>query len=628
VSRVAIVVMPFWAEDGPALGPALLQAALRKRGIECRVHHLNLRFAARLGLARYRAIDRMTSLLMGEWLFAPALFPEGLPPAEEFARDVLHEGDGGVTDELEPLRTEATAFVEECRRAIPWGAYDAVGFASSFQQNTASLALAARLRADHPRLRIALGGANAEGDMGEALIESFPFLDAVASGEADESFPRLVEEWAAGRDGRGIPGILTRGEDGRAHGSSAPPVSRMDDLPSASFEDYFVDLAASGLDLAPSATHLRYETARGCWWGEKAHCTFCGLNGGTMGFRTKSNARVLEELEALAGYPTRSVLVTDNILGRAAIDELLPRLAERKLGLRLFFETKSPIPRAEMDLLERAGVRRIQPGIESLSTMTLGRMRKGTRAIENVALLKWANEHGIAVTWNLLCGFPRERDEEHEAMTELLPSLEHLQPPTGLYEVQVHRFAPFHRDPEGLGIGPIRPLAAYRHIYPFADDRLRKIAYYFERCEPIRRTKALAQLAGAVTRWKGAAGSGHAAYLIGDDGDTVTALDARPGRAAELTRWTGDDRRIILACDAPKRLAELRAALDDDSSPDELSRHVDALARAGMLLSLDERWITLPERWEISKNAEDDLRAGVQVAGRRLAALSVEGAGT
>src|SRR3954465_271775 len=39
------------------------------------------------------------------------------------------------------------------------------------------------------------------------------------------------------------------------------------------------------------------ETARGCWWGAKNHCTFCGLNGETMGFRAKSADRVMTEIE-------------------------------------------------------------------------------------------------------------------------------------------------------------------------------------------------------------------------------------------------------------------------------------------------------------------------------------------
>ena len=39
-----------------------------------------------------------------------------------------------------------------------------------------------------------------------------------------------------------------------------------------------------------------FETSRGCWWGERMHCTFCGLNGATMSYRSKSPRRAVDEL--------------------------------------------------------------------------------------------------------------------------------------------------------------------------------------------------------------------------------------------------------------------------------------------------------------------------------------------
>ena len=48
------------------------------------------------------------------------------------------------------------------------------------------------------------------------------------------------------------------------------------------------------------------ETARGCWWDAKHHCTFCGLNGEFMGFRSKSPLRALaENLRSTIDRPLR-----------------------------------------------------------------------------------------------------------------------------------------------------------------------------------------------------------------------------------------------------------------------------------------------------------------------------------
>ena len=40
-------------------------------------------------------------------------------------------------------------------------------------------------------------------------------------------------------------------------------------------------------------------------------------------------------------------------------------------------------------------------------------MRKGVRAAQNVNLLRWAEVYGISVEWNVLWGFPGEREADY-----------------------------------------------------------------------------------------------------------------------------------------------------------------------------------------------------------------------
>ncbi|MCD2506106.1 hypothetical protein LRN57_14440, partial [Staphylococcus aureus] len=80
------------------------------------------------------------------------------------------------------------------------------------------------------------------------------------------------------------------------------------------FDDYFEQLQASPLHgyVIPG---LLIETSRGCWWGAKHHCTFCGLNGSGMAFRAKSQARVQQEVSQLAArYRLKRFMAVDNIL--------------------------------------------------------------------------------------------------------------------------------------------------------------------------------------------------------------------------------------------------------------------------------------------------------------------------
>ncbi len=74
---------------------------------------------------------------------------------------------------------------------------------------------------------------------------------------------------------------------------------------------------------------LLFETSRGCWWGAKAHCTFCGLNGATMTFREMGIAsarRTIEEIvERYSGRVSRFASV-DNIIPESYVSDLLPEL--------------------------------------------------------------------------------------------------------------------------------------------------------------------------------------------------------------------------------------------------------------------------------------------------------------
>ena len=74
---------------------------------------------------------------------------------------------------------------------------------------------------------------------------------------------------------------------------------------------------------------------------------------------------------------------------------------------------KANLTREQVRLLADAGVRHIQPGIESLSDHVLALMKKGVTGLRNVQLLKWCKEYGIEVDWNILYGFPGETREDY-----------------------------------------------------------------------------------------------------------------------------------------------------------------------------------------------------------------------
>ena len=84
-----------------------------------------------------------------------------------------------------------------------------------------------------------------------------------------------------------------------------------------------------------------------------------------------------------------------------------------------------------------------QQGVESLSTRLLGLLRKGSKAIQNLAALKWCREQGVTVAWNMLCGIPGERVEDYEEQIALMAKIPQLPPPEQARPVAVDRFSPY-----------------------------------------------------------------------------------------------------------------------------------------------------------------------------------------
>ena len=109
--------------------------------------------------------------------------------------------------------------------------------------------------------------------MAEGLLSLDSKVDYVFSGESEETFPHSVRSVRSG----------VRPASRIIHGH---PCTDMDSLPLLSSKEYFEQRSACLPHSAPShSTYLTFETSRGCWWGQKHHCTFCGLNGEGMGYR-------------------------------------------------------------------------------------------------------------------------------------------------------------------------------------------------------------------------------------------------------------------------------------------------------------------------------------------------------
>jgi len=281
----------------------------------------------------------------------------------------------------------------------------------------------------------------------------------------------------------------------------------MDSLPRLDYDDYFQQMGTLIPDLKDVPVWLYYETSRGCWWGAKHHCTFCGLNANGMAFRERSPDKVVDELRTLTQrYPSTKIAMTDNIMPFRYHKTLIPKLANELPELHIFYEQKANLTLDQVNGLYKAGNVVIQPGIESLSTELLTLMRKGVRAWQNIALLRYARAVGMGIKWNLLYSFPNDTIEPYQEMLELIPKINHLTPPNALTHLSIDRFSPYFEQPDEFGLERIEPLTGYRDIFPEECD-VEKLAYHFTaryRSASRESAKLMWQLYEAVTTWQDA----------------------------------------------------------------------------------------------------------------------------
>jgi len=612
---VSLVSMPFKDLRHPPIQLGILESCLAAAGISARSHSLELSFmeylhdatagappGERIRIEDYQEVaHRDFTMHVGDWIFKVPPYAESSAAEDEAYFTLVREElpDAAITNAIR-IKRLVPGFLDAAAREILTGRPRIVGFSTVFQQNVPSLALAKLLKARDPSLVIVFGGDNCDGPMGAALHESFPWIDIVVRGEGERVFPRLVRELLDGVPVSPQPGLCYRaGGRSIAVPMGESPDLQMGEIPPPVYDDFFDQLSRSPLqeELWPQLAIL-FESSRGCWWGEKSHCTFCGLNGSTMQFRSKGAEEVAREiLDMAARYKCLDFVAVDDIIDMRHVRDLLPRLAASGCDLSFFYETKANLKKEHLVAFRRAGVLAVQPGIESLSTPILKLMRKGVTALQNIRLLKWCAELGITPDWNLLYGFPGEPPAEYERMAALIPALVHFEPPT-LCPIAVQRFSPYFDKPAELGLELTGPRRFYRHLYAIPEDALANLAYdyghrYLDGRDP---EDYIGATEDAVQRWRDLGKSAARSLSYRRGPGFLTIRDRRPGFDSANYQFDGVEARLYLGCDAGATPAELCAQLGDDAdglSADEIAEYLNELVDAGLVYREGQRYLAL-----------------------------------
>ena len=489
-------------------------------------------------------------------------------------------------------------YVDDVLLSIPWQTYDVVGFTSTFQQTAASLAVASRIKDRFPRTITLFGGANFEGEMGIELVRTNESIDFALIGEAEDALPEFLTALSAGADPGEISGIASRQGSAVRYHPREGPFNRMDELPTPCYEEYFVRAESTGL-LSPSGRRnvlIPFESARGCWWGAKSHCTFCGLNGSTMAFRSKSSSRVLEELAIQASrYRSFQFEAVDNILPLEYINGLFSDLERSGIDYEFFYEVKANLTRAQIKSLRRGGVRHIQPGIESLNSRVLKLMRKGCSAIQNVNLLRWALYYDIKVSWNIIWGFPGELAADYSAQPILLRNLIHLQPPDGAGRIWLERFSPLFAEHRSRPESRVAPEASYKYVYP-KEYNITSIAYFFDYCFDNGLNDEVYQpMIMGVEAWqRGWAATPRPSLIYRSAPGFLQIDDSRHAESTGVHTFRGPLAQLYHFCsERPVSSAQVKRELLRDFSESEIRDALNEFCDMGLMMTDDGTYLSL-----------------------------------
>jgi ribosomal peptide maturation radical SAM protein 1 len=486
---VALISMPTLSARFPSFQLALLKPTLEKAGIPVQTFSLFMYFGSFVGWRINETLADVYPSMVGEWLWTKSAFGDFANDDEYF--EIYRKNLEGICyragcslQDLRDLREKAApAFIDFCMDSVDWSRFGVIGFSVVFQQTLASVALAAALKKRYTHIPIMMGGATFEDDIAEEIMKGCPQVDYIHCGDADETLPKAIRRIYSGESMKGMPGIMWRDNGRVAYNGRAPNLADMNKTPTPDFDEYFYARKQGGYEYHDQAQGvlLPIETARGCWWGVKNHCTFCGLNRAGMEFRSKRVENVIEQLDELSRrYSILDFNAIDNIIEPEYIDKLFGQLSEANTDIRLHYEVRPSLSRVQLKHMRQGGLFSIQPGVESFSTHILKLMKKHTTGVRNLELIKWSTYYGINNLYNILLRFPGETADDYRAQCDVISKIPHFQAPWAVAKARADRGSPMYTDPESQSISRLVPSACYDYLYPKDRFDLNRVSYYFE----------------------------------------------------------------------------------------------------------------------------------------------------
>ena len=606
---VALLSAPFTFPPVPSVALSIFRSILEEGGITARVVYPMFLMIHLMGPDDTRRLSFLARKhLYEEYCFAHLTDrPSGYTPeqAASFFYDGKEAEDAALL--LEKGREAARIIVDAAARRIIAMEPKVAACSAIFSQLCASLAICRRIKELNPDIKTVLGGF-LHGERGVRILRDYDSVDCVSFGEGDETILKVCRILMGLEDGPMPYGTLSKDDIPGLKEIPHRMTRDMNTVPMPVFDDYMEELGlldegfyqydGSEGKYRPE-TRVYLEASRGCWWGHKHPCSFCGMNGPDSVFRSKDPDRIYNEIRTMGEkYPGVPIQLTDNILSIEFIKEVLPRMAADENDYRLFAEIKSNLKDSDIKALAKAGVRELQPGIESLNDHILKLLGKGNTGINHVNLLKQAERYGLELYWNILCGVPGEKEEDYLEMIDLMPKLFHFIYPR-YSRIIFDRNSRYEREAEKYALDLI-PERGSEMIYGDDPDTLSDMVFSYDAegdfAETYRRHRHLYRQVGELAEeWQ--------RLFESDDppvmnciriGSSVLIKDTRPCARETMVSLDGIHADLYALMEAPVREKTLKEALVPEKySEEEINEAIGELEEMSLIIHLSGRYLAL-----------------------------------
>jgi radical SAM superfamily enzyme YgiQ (UPF0313 family) len=300
---------------------------------------------------------------------------------------------------------------------------DVVGITAMTPTLPEALRVAEVTRKALPAAHVVLGGVHPTLDPWSVLND--PNVDFAVRGEGEIAFGQLLDVLTGtGGELSAVPGLCYRTDQGLHISPKAPPIKEIDELPAADYESFPVERYIEHNGLLRGIRGISMIVSRGCPYS----CSFCAVQQ-TMSrlWRCKPASKVVDDVIALRDrHGIEGIWFKDSIfnMNPAWTRKFCEQMIERKVGVEWQANTRINLLRPnELELMQRAGLRQIDLGIESGSPKSLLRLNKQItveQIREKVALAK----KYVRVFGFFMIGIPGESEEDVLETFEFAKSLE------------------------------------------------------------------------------------------------------------------------------------------------------------------------------------------------------------